>query len=69
MVFEEDIMGPADGQVLSRAFDQTLRSLQLRNPDEAICKIVARKIIEIGATGIRDPEEISNRAIKELGPS
>ena len=67
MEFDGAIMGPADGQVLGRAFDATLRSLHLRDSDDAMCKIVARKVIEIGATGIRDPDEISRQAVKELG--
>ncbi len=67
MLNDGDIMGPADGQVLGRAFDQTMRSLHLANQDEAICKIVARKIIEVGSSGLRDPDEISRRVVKELG--
>jgi hypothetical protein len=30
-------------------------------------EIVAKKIIEVGATGISDPEEISKTAVKRLG--
>jgi len=35
--------------------------------NDPIVDIVAKKIIEIGATGISDPEEISKTAVKQLG--
>jgi len=44
-----------------------LRSLGLVDRNDPIAEIVARKIIEIGQTGVRDPADISALAIKELG--
>jgi hypothetical protein len=35
--------------------------------NDPIADIVARKIIEVGATGISDPEQISKTAIEQLG--
>jgi hypothetical protein len=35
--------------------------------NDPLTEIVARKIIEIGGTGIRDPVQISSMAIKALG--
>jgi hypothetical protein len=44
-----------------------LRSIGLVDRDDPIAEMVAKKIIEIGQTGVRDPAAISARAIKELG--
>ncbi|UPJ47992.1 hypothetical protein IVB30_33345 [Bradyrhizobium sp. 200] len=35
--------------------------------NDPIAEIVAKKTIEIGATGVRDPAEISKLAIEQLG--
>jgi hypothetical protein len=54
--------------VLNRAFDRTLRKLHLVDRNDPICEIVARKVIEIGATGITNPVAISEIAVRQLGP-
>jgi hypothetical protein len=41
--------------------------LHLVDRNDPFTEIVARKIIEVGATGVRDPHEISKIAIKRLG--
>ena len=54
--------------VLNRAFEYALRELGLVDRDDALTKIVAEKIVEIGgASGISDPEGIARAAIKRLG--
>jgi hypothetical protein len=45
----------------------TLRALRLKDRDDPITQLVAEKIIAIGRTGIENPAEISNLALKELG--
>ena len=52
---------------LNSAFKQALRSLHLVDRDDPLAEIVARKIIEIGATGVRDAAEIAEIAVKQLG--
>ena len=44
---------------LNSAFNRALRSLHLVDRDDPLAEIVARKIIEIGATGVRDAAERS----------
>jgi hypothetical protein len=44
-----------------------LRALDLENRDDPMTRMIAKKIIEVGQTGIRDPAQISQLAIKELG--
>jgi hypothetical protein len=52
---------------LSVAYESTLRALHLVDRNDPITGIVAKKIIEIGRSGLDDPAQISARAIKELG--
>jgi hypothetical protein len=52
---------------LNVAFEATLRALHLVDRNDPITEIVAKKIIEIGSTGLDDPAQISARAIRELG--
>jgi len=52
---------------LNSAFKQALRSLHIVDRDDPLAEIVARKIIEIGATGVRDAAEIAEIAVKQLG--
>lgn len=52
---------------LAAAYEQTLQALALVDRNDPITELVARKIIEIGRSGIRDPKEISRIAAKQLG--
>lgn len=57
-------------EILTRAFNHALRSLSLIDRrDDPLADMVARKVIEIGAIGVRDPAEISKQAIRQLGLS
>jgi hypothetical protein len=60
-------LGPEEVERLNRAYTHALCQLHLVDRDDPVADIVARKIIEVGATGIRDPKEISKTAIKQLG--
>jgi hypothetical protein len=61
-------MGPEEITRLTTAYEQTLRALCLIDRNDPIAELVAKKIIEIGQTGLRDPADISAMAIRELGP-
>ena len=52
---------------LNSAFKRALRSLHLVDRDDPLAEIVARKIIEIAATGVHDAAEIAKIAVKQLG--
>ena len=54
--------------ILTRAFDQALRSLNLcdRDAPDPLTETIARQIIDVGASTIRDPMEIARLAIKRL---
>ncbi len=66
-LFSEGKIGPDEVERLNRAFAFTLRSLCLVDRDDPLCEIVARKVIEIDATGTHDPKEIAKIAAKEFG--
>jgi hypothetical protein len=42
-------------------------SLHLIDRDDPVCEIIARKVIEIDASGTHDPKAISEIAVKRLG--
>ena len=62
-------LGADEIEILTRAFDQALRSLSLvdRNAPDPLIEMIARKVVDIGATTIREPAEIAKAAIKQLG--
>jgi hypothetical protein len=47
---------------LNAAYTYALRSLSVVDRDDPLTELLARKIIEIGATGITDPAKISQMA-------
>jgi hypothetical protein len=53
---------------LVTAYEETLRALRLVDRTDPIADLVARKVIEIGLSSDRDAAEISNLAVKQLGP-
>jgi len=59
--------GPEDIRVLNDAYADALRALYLVDRNDPVTEIVAKKIIEIGRGGIRDPHQIAGMAIKALG--
>jgi len=61
-------LGTDEIDILTRAFDQALRLLSLRdhNAPDPLIEAVAQKIIEVGASTIHDPLEIAKFAIKRL---
>ena len=52
---------------LNDAYERALHDLCLVDRDDPLTEIIAKKIIEVCSTGISDPAEISERAIKRLG--
>jgi hypothetical protein len=58
---------PQDVAVLGTAYEAILVVLRLDDRDDPITEIVATKLIELFRSGERDPAQICNRAIKELG--
>jgi len=57
-------LGPEEINRLVTAYEETLEALELSDRSDPITHMVARKIIELGQTGVRDPHQISALAIK-----
>lgn len=60
-------MGPEEISRLTTAYEQALRTIGIVDRGDPLAELVAKKIIEIAQTGIREPADISAQAIKELG--
>jgi hypothetical protein len=66
-LLKDSNLQPEEIDRLTIAYEQALRSLHLVDRDDPVAEIVAKKIIEIAATGVRDPAEISRIAVEQLG--
>ena len=56
----------AESSHLFAAYELTLRALSLVDRNDPLTEMIASKVMEIGATGLKDPAEISKRAVKLL---
>jgi hypothetical protein len=52
---------------LTSAFNLALNSLNLVDRSDPLSDMVARKIIEVGRDGLKEPREIADLAVKEIG--
>jgi hypothetical protein len=59
-------LNPEDIERLVVAYEHTLRELGLTDRNDPLTLVVAKKVIEIRQTGIRDPAQISELALKQL---
>ena len=51
---------------LIAAYELTLRALDVVDRNDPLTTMIAKKVLEIGETGLKDPAEISKRAAKSL---
>ena len=68
-ILQNASLGPDEISRLVAAYEETLKALALTDRSDPITQIVAKKIIEIAQTGVRDPLQISAIVIKTLSPS
>ena len=66
-LFRNSPFGPDEIRVLATAYERTLRALGLKQREDPLTELVARKIISISQTGVRDASILAERAIAELG--
>jgi hypothetical protein len=52
---------------MTDAYEGALIDLHLTNPDDPITELIAKSIVNVTATGERDPVRIKERAINALG--
>jgi len=65
-LFQRSAFSPEDIKRLETAYDAALRALQLSDRSDPQTEIVAKRIIEIAQTGIRDPAKLCALAIEGL---
>jgi hypothetical protein len=59
-------MGPKEVNRITEAYERALRVLSVKDRDDPLTEMIAKKIIKVAQTGIKDPAQISALAIKEL---
>jgi hypothetical protein len=59
--------GPDEIDVMTTAYERALVDLHVANPDDPITELIAKSIVNVTATGERDPVRIKERAISALG--
>jgi len=65
-LLQQAAFSPEDLDRIVSAYDECLRVLNLADRPEAIKEAVAKKIIEIAQTGVRDPNRMRKLALQEL---
>ena len=60
---------PEDIAPLVAAYEDCLRTLKLSDRSDPTAQVLAKKIIEIAQTGIRDSARLGRLALEELGVS
>jgi hypothetical protein len=65
-LFERQAFSPEHIKVLTAAFEDVLRALDLIDRTDPQTELVARKIIECAQTGERDPVRLRDCALKLL---
>ena len=59
--------GPDEIEVMTAAYEGALIDLQLSDRNDPITELIAKSIVNVTATGERDPIQIKERAINALG--
>ena len=65
-LLEREAFSPEDIKVLTAAFEDVLRELELIDRTDPLTELVAKKIIECAQTGLRDPVRLRDCALKSL---
>ena len=59
--------GPDEIEVMTAAYEGALIDLRLSDRNDPITELIAKSIVNVTATGERDPIQIKERAINALG--
>ena len=68
-LLQNSAFAPEDIDRLVAAYEDCLRILNVADRSDPVTERLAKKIIEIGQAGMRDPVQIGRLALKELGIS
>jgi hypothetical protein len=59
---------PETIKIMTTAYELAREQLGLVERSDPLTELVARKVIEIAQTGIRDPDQLCERVIAAIGP-
>jgi hypothetical protein len=62
----KDKRSPEEIERLNEAFNHALNLLGVADRNDPLCDMVARKVIEVGATVISEPREIAEIAVMRI---
>ena len=65
-LLKNSALGPEETSRITEAYGQALQTLCVKDRDDPLTEMIAKKIIKITQTGVHDPAEIAALAIKEL---
>ena len=68
-LLQNSAFAPEDITPLVAAYEDCLRILKLSDRSDPITEIIAKKVIELGQTGIRDSARLSRLTLQEIGMS
>ena len=63
----KDQRAPEEIELLNKAFSHALNLLGVVDRNDPLCDMVARKVIEVGASGPSEPREIAEMAVARIG--
>jgi len=58
---------PEDIHLIAAAYEDCLRILKLTNRSDPLTEIIAKAIFEIAQTGVRDPVQLRELALEQIG--
>jgi hypothetical protein len=59
-------MGPKEAACITKAYEQTLHTLCVKDRNDPLTEMIAKTVLSIAQTGLKEPAQISALAIKEL---
>jgi hypothetical protein len=68
-LLQNSAFAPEDIAPLVAAYEDCLRTLKVRDASNPTTELLAKKIIELAQTGIRDPGKLGRLALEEIGSS
>ena len=63
----KDKRAPEEIELLNKAFNHALNLLGVADRNDPLCDMVARNVIEVGASGLSEPREIAEMAVARIG--
>jgi hypothetical protein len=66
-LLKKSTLEPEEISRITEAYEQALQTLGVKDRDDPLTEMIAKKIIKIAQTGVHDAAQLSALAIAELG--